>query len=210
MSNSLITFAESRNNFFDRKIVQDALGRGVAGAMSKIGSFTRTTAQRSMRPARRLRVSEMGPELREYYKQNPDRQKPFVSSLPGEAPRARTKRLKRSIFYAYDVQQQTSVIGPVYFPGSRSADSPSVLEFGGESYVSLVEPPLKKKKGKSATDAQAEGLRQAAAEGKLKKSSRHKPNIVQKRVRVEPRPFMRPALNLVRPRIQPQFRNLLR
>ncbi len=207
---SLITYKQAQRNFFDRKVVQDALGRETAKAMSRVGGFVRTTARRSIRPARRLKTSEMPEDLAAYFKLNPDRQRPFVSSQPGEAPRGRTKRLRGSILYAYDARTASTVIGPAQFPGSRSGDSPQVLEFGGMSYVSIIEPPKKKKKKQAATAGQAEGLRKAAAEGRLKKRPRSKPNILQTRVRVEPRPFMRPALNVVRPRIAGEFRNILK
>jgi hypothetical protein len=207
VSNSLITYREAKGNFFDRKVVQDALGRETAGAMAKIGGFVRTAARRSIKPARRLRISEMPDDMQALYKAEPDRQRPFVSSKPGESPRGRTKRLKASILFAFDKNSRSVVAGPTQFPGSRADHAPSVLEFGGDSTIEILKLKERKTSGRKATEQQIAGLKKASAAGKLK-AKRTQTLIVP--VKIEPRPYMRPALDIVRPRIEPQFRNLIR
>ncbi len=209
MTQSVITFREAQGNFFDRQRVQSVIGKEVAGAMVKIGAFTRTTIQRSIRPARRMKLSEMPESMAATYQGDRSLERPFASSKPGEPPRGRTRRLRRSIFFAFDPHTNSAVVGPIRFPGSRSAHAPSVLEFGGESTVTLLKTRHKKHKGQPATDAQREGLLKARREGKLKPTAGDTETI-EVPVRIAARPYVGPALNVVRPRIAPQFRNLIR
>lgn len=95
--------------FFDRKAVQDAIGKDMAARFLRIGGNIRTIARRSMRPAGKK-----------------DR-----SSKPGEAPRVRKGQLKDLLFFAWDPSTKSLVVGPAKFPGAKGKNVPSVLERGG-------------------------------------------------------------------------------
>lgn len=208
MSQGLITVQAAKSNFFDRALVQKAIGRERAGALAKSAAFVRTDMRRSIRPARRMRLEEMPPEMRAQYEGRPAKDRPLASSLPGEAPRGRTKRLKGSILFAFDSRSQSALVGPTGFPGSKSEHAPRVLEEGGQSTVRV---PIERKKAgdRKPTQKQLEGLKKAREAGKLKKRSNHR-SILEIPVTIKPRPYVGPALRKNLDRIPRGFRNLIR
>lgn len=123
--------------FFDRDVT-NAVDRGTKKVLSKFGAFVRRTAKRSMRKARRKKRSEMGPDelkvfgIREAIAKRESKSKPkrpLASSKPGEPPRTRLGLIKKFIFFFYDPQPQSVVIGPIKL--NKEGDAPEVLEFGG-------------------------------------------------------------------------------
>lgn len=92
--------------FFDRPIVIKSMLKTNRQALSRAGSFIRTTARRSIR--KRKKVSKKG---------NPP------SSHSGE--------LRKLIFFSYDQTRDSVVIGPLLFKSSGSPTVPNILEFGG-------------------------------------------------------------------------------
>jgi hypothetical protein len=97
-----------KNFFFDRAAVQAALTVGNRKALSKAGAFVRTRAQTSMRKRK-------------------------APSAPGQPPSVHVGTLKRLLFFSYDPNASSVVIGPVKF---GRGEAPNVLEFGGETTVS--------------------------------------------------------------------------
>ena len=93
--------------FLDREAVIKRTDRAKRRAMSRVGGFMRTTARRSMRK----------------------RKKP---SPPGRPPSSHQGDLRRHLYFAYEPERETVVVGPVGF--SRS-DTPAVLERGGSVRV---------------------------------------------------------------------------
>lgn len=94
--------------FFDRPKVIQAVDKATRGVLSRFGSFVRTTARHSIRK----------------------RKSP---SPPGQPPRNRTGLLKRFIFFAYEPQDRSVVIGPARL--NRSTGAPEILEYGGTATV---------------------------------------------------------------------------
>jgi hypothetical protein len=173
MSNLIsLTARAAKDNFFDRAVVQNAIGKETARALGRLGSFVRTTARRSIRPARRMKVSELGEAQRNYLVRNPGAFVPLKSSEPGQPPRSRTKLLRDHILFSYDSRSKSVVVGPVSLNRTSGEPVPSILEFGGQSTVKTRRGP--------------------------------------RRVTIAPRPFMRPALEIAKPRIPKEFKNILR
>jgi hypothetical protein len=96
--------------FFDRKAVIEALGRGKAMAMGKIGAFIRKAAQWSMH-------RRSGP------------------SAPGSPPNVHQGQLRDLIFFAFDPDNSSVVSGPIPF---ADGVAPRLNEFGGDVPVTTV------------------------------------------------------------------------
>lgn len=125
--------------FFDRARVLASESRATLRFLGRAGAFVRQTAQRSMRKARRARLSELTPEQRQSYRIRqaiarrsgaPRPLLPFVGSKPGEPPRVRQGDLKRHIYYAYEGDKRSVLIGPL---GFRRSNVPALLEYGGQA-----------------------------------------------------------------------------
>lgn len=91
--------------FFDSPRVMRAMDRAARRALSKVGAFVRTRARSSMR--RRKGVSK-----------------------PGQPPSSHAGDLKRLLFFSYDPNTESVVIGPTRF---KKGEAPSLLEFGGRA-----------------------------------------------------------------------------
>ncbi|MGD9692391.1 MAG: hypothetical protein AB7G17_13220 [Phycisphaerales bacterium] len=86
------------------------------------------------------------------------------SSAPGSPPHAHEGSLRRLLFFAYDPSADSVVVGPV---GFRRSDAPNTLEFGGAATVT-----------RRRTRPRSGGTR----------------GVESRRVRIEARPYMGPAL----------------
>lgn len=100
--------------FFDRKVVRSAVDRATRQVFSKFGSHVRRRARNSMRPA--------------------PKKSPHAVSRPGRPPRSHTGLLKRLIYFGYERQRRSVVIGPVRL-NRKVGDAPEALEYGGTSTV---------------------------------------------------------------------------
>lgn len=117
--------SNSKNFFFDRKVVIDyfgAKGKKTISALTRVGAFVRTRARSLLR--RRKKTSPAG-------------------SPPSIHTSSATITLK-NIQFAWDFKSATEVIGPIklnqvdYLNGQRGSGTvPQLLEFGG--YRSVVE-----------------------------------------------------------------------
>lgn len=128
--------------FFDRDIVLNAVGTGMARILSRFGYFTMRDARQSIRRPRKRSLGEMSDAERKDYRRRralalyygerpPDR--PYMPSRPGEPPRNRQGLLKDLIFFVYDRLRMSVIIGPAKLHGSiRSPQTvPEILEEGG-------------------------------------------------------------------------------
>jgi len=95
--------------FFDRKVVRSAVDRATRRVFSKFGAFVRRGAKSSIRKRKRI-------------------------STPGEPPSSHSGLLKRLIYFGYDRQRRSVVIGPVRL-NQKVGDAPEALEYGGTSTV---------------------------------------------------------------------------
>ena len=135
------TIDMAKSQFFDRpinahwdKVAQKGLSRWAA--------LARQVARRSLRKARRKRVSELTPDERQRFRISqaiakkkglaaPKR--PFAPSNPGEPPRMRSGLIKKFLFFAYDRAERSAIIGPAEI--ERPTGAPRVLEEGGSVQV---------------------------------------------------------------------------
>jgi len=95
--------------FFDRKAVRSAVDRTARRVLSRFGAFVRRAAKSSIRKRKR-------------------------ASAPGEPPSSHTGLLKQFIFFGYDRDRRSVVIGPQRL-NQKIGDAPAALEHGGMSTV---------------------------------------------------------------------------
>ncbi|MGC1272623.1 MAG: hypothetical protein WBC44_02860 [Planctomycetaceae bacterium] len=103
--------AQAKGLFFDRPKVQSAVARAERRVLSKFGAFVRQDAKQRIRRRKR-------------------------TSRPGESPTNRTGLLKRHIYFLFDPDRRSVVIGPIRLSGGSGA--PAALEHGGEAVVATA------------------------------------------------------------------------
>ena len=95
--------------FFDAPRVLSAVDSATRAVLSKFGAFVRTAAKHSIR--KRKAVSQ-----------------------PGSPPSSHVGTLRRLIFFGYDPERKSVVIGPTPFAGTTgTAEAPPLLEYGGRA-----------------------------------------------------------------------------
>jgi hypothetical protein len=170
--------------FFDRDVVKRYIGAKNAAAMGRIGAYIRTRARTSMRYRKR-------------------------ASLPGQPPSAHTGLLRGKsgqggIDFSFDPSTYSLVVGPiklnkVYF--NRAGEPitgpvPNVLEFGGDIHVLEVWKGVRRDvRGKFATWNNAVTRTGTWVRADLRRKSKlsHRRKRLR-RVHIQARPYMRPAL----------------
>jgi hypothetical protein len=99
--------AQIRAAFFDSDLVAEKLEAGKRRAFVRLGSYVRTAARSSIKRRKK-------------------------SSPPGRPPSAHSGEIKL-IFFSWDEQTQSMVVGPVIFQGkSGGGIVPKLLEYGGD------------------------------------------------------------------------------
>lgn len=102
----------AKSMFFDRVLI-NAVDRATIRALSKMGSFVRTSARTSIKKRKK-------------------------SSAPGEPPKSHTGLLKKFIFFGYDSSRRSVVVGPVRLNRHSGGAAPSVLEYGGTTNIAAT------------------------------------------------------------------------
>jgi hypothetical protein len=97
---------KAKGMFFDSKAVIGAVDKATRKVLSKFGAFVRTAARSSIRKRKAI-------------------------SQPGSPPSSHVGTLKRLIYFGYDAQRQSVVIGPTPLHGQ--AEAPPLLEYGGDT-----------------------------------------------------------------------------
>ena len=141
--------------FFNSKEVISAVDTATRKVLSKFGAFVRRTARQSIRKRKSV-------------------------SKPGQPPTNQTGKLKRHIYFGYDTNKQSVVIGPQQLSGTLTVLS--ALEYGGTSYV--------------RENKQVPGPRGGMVRLKTKRA-----------VYIRPRPFMGPAFQKELPQLPELWRN---
>lgn len=133
----MFTINDAKSRFFTAPAVEklhDDSKRGLA----RFGSYVRRTARTSLRKARQKKLAEMTSEERqrfriavEYAKREnrPAPRRPTAPSRPGEPPRMIGGQIKQFLFFTYDSDSRSVVIGPARI--ARATGAPEVLEEGG-------------------------------------------------------------------------------
>ncbi|MBI1372480.1 MAG: hypothetical protein GC159_06935 [Phycisphaera sp.] len=96
--------------FFDKKAVTSKTDRATRKVLSRFGAFVRRTARQSIRK----------------------RKKP---ATPGSPPSSHIGLLKKFIFFGYEPQKRSVVIGPVRLSQKGRGEAPALLEHGGTGKV---------------------------------------------------------------------------
>lgn len=100
-----VEFRAQKAGFFDTEAVARSLDRAQLRALSKFGAFVRQRAKSSIRKSKK-------------------------SAEPGQPPKSHEGSLKRLIFFSYDRDRKSVVIGPTAF---RKGEAPRLLEHGGQT-----------------------------------------------------------------------------
>jgi len=94
--------------FFDRQAVISKVDAATRRVLSKFGAFVRRSAKSSIRK----------------------RKKP---APPGQPPSSHTGLLKKFIFFGYDADRRSVVIGPTRLNQKGRGEAPPLLEYGGKT-----------------------------------------------------------------------------
>ncbi len=96
--------------FFDSPKVLKAVDKTTRRVLSRFGAFVRRRARGSIRKRKK-------------------------TSAPGRPPTSQTGTLKRFIFFSYEPNRKSVVIGPMRLTGPDRGEAPSALEYGGTATV---------------------------------------------------------------------------
>jgi len=96
--------------FFNSPRVMAAVDKGTRRVLSRFGAFVRQRAKSSIRK----------------------RKKP---SAPGSPPSSHSGLLKKFIWFSYEPNRRSVVIGPARLGGRNRGDAPSLLEYGGTTTI---------------------------------------------------------------------------
>jgi hypothetical protein len=99
---------EIKRMFFDRQAVISKVDAATRRVLSKFGAFVRRSAKSSIRK----------------------RKKP---APPGQPPSSHTGLLKKFIFFGYDADRRSVVIGPTRLNQKGRGEAPPLLEYGGKA-----------------------------------------------------------------------------
>jgi hypothetical protein len=99
-------FKSTTRTFFDRKAVISKVDAASRKVLSKFGAFVRRSAKSSIRK----------------------RKKP---APPGSPPSSHTGLLKKFIFFGFDPDRRSVVIGPTRLNQRGRGEAPPILEYGG-------------------------------------------------------------------------------
>lgn len=105
MTRGLTLTINIKNMFFDRRRIIDKVAKANRRNLSKAGAFIRRSAKSSIRKRKRI-------------------------SRPGEPPSSHEGSLRRLIYFGYEPNRETVVIGPVRFGAGQA---PALLERGGST-----------------------------------------------------------------------------
>lgn len=99
---------EIKQLFFDRQAVISRVDPATRKVLSKFGAFVRRTAKGSIR-----------------HRKSP--------APPGSPPSSHMGLLKKFIFFGFDPEQNSVVIGPTRLNRRGRGEAPSLLEYGGQT-----------------------------------------------------------------------------
>ena len=142
-----MSIAAAKQNFFDKRRINSAVGNTTEKVLLKAGAFIRRSAQTSMRKAPQKSVAELTPaELANYRsayddwkagksagKSTPKPKRPLKNAPPGKPPYWVTKLLRDHIYFAHEKFRNTTVVGPAKLNNTVSQTTPEALEKGGRS-----------------------------------------------------------------------------
>ncbi len=119
-----------KDAFFDRDKVIKAVEKGKLRALSKIGAYVRRRAQTSIR----YRKKSSPPGKPPSGHKSGAYTRPKLNKKTGVTTRQQVSPLRDLIWFAYDADTSSVVVGPILFKGATKQDppAPELLEHGGE------------------------------------------------------------------------------
>jgi len=99
---------EFKRMFFDRQAVISKVDAATRRVLSKFGAFVRRSAKSSIRKRKK-------------------------AAPPGQPPSSHTGLLKKFIFFGYDADRRSVVIGPTRLNQKGRGEAPPLLEYGGKA-----------------------------------------------------------------------------
>ena len=102
--------AQAKSLFFDRQKVLSQVSRGERKVLSKFGAYVRQDAKQRIRRRKR-------------------------SSQVGESPTNQAGLLKRHLYFVFDPDRRSVVIGPILL--NRGTGAPATLEYGGTTTLTF-------------------------------------------------------------------------
>ena len=107
----MFSIKEVKASFFDTKRVMSALDRAGRAVLSKFGAYVRTAARHSIRKRKAV-------------------------SKPGQPPSSHAGQLRDFLWFAYDTERRSVVIGPARL-SDKPGNAPEALEYGGHSQAAV-------------------------------------------------------------------------
>lgn len=159
----------AKESFFDSEKVIKATSKAERKVLSKFGAFVMTTARRSMRKRKK-------------------------SSEPGQPPSAHVGLIKKFLYFVWDAEKKSVVIGPALLNGTKSRDTLTLMEHGGTASRRFA--VVKQEKGKKGRGNKSGATRLISA-----------PWAKPQQVKYPARPFMRPALSTNLPKLPEMWRD---
>lgn len=99
---------EIKRMFFDRQAVISKVDAATRRVLSRFGAFVRRSAKSSIRKRKK-------------------------AAPPGQPPSSHTGLLKKFIFFGYDADRRSVVIGPTRLNQKGRGEAPPLLEYGGKA-----------------------------------------------------------------------------
>lgn len=176
-----IGIREFKASFFSSDAVKKKLDAGLASTLLKAGAFV----QRRMKTGVRYRkkASSPGKPPSAHRTTGFTREK---RSKSGQVSRQQVSPLRELIFFAYDANTKSTVIGPAKF-GGKGGKAPPTLEKGGTATIAT---PVPRPTGRKAGPAQKETFLRKVKDGSIVIPPRQ---YDRRSIRIAPRPFVRPA-----------------
>ena len=166
--------------FLDRPKVMSAVDRRTLRVFTRFGGYVMKVARRSIRTAKRK------------------------SADAGEPPRSKTGLLKRNIFFHYDRFRRSVVMGPVAL-NQKNRDVPALLETGGTVQRRFwLKTEGRRRRGRPG---RVQWFNPNTVKGHVAKAQYvHSPDAPVVTARYEPRPYMKPAYDKGRQRLDDFWR----
>lgn len=119
----------SRASFFNEKLISSISDKMTVRMLSRCGAFVRQTAKTSIRYGKDHAKPGRPPKAKRLNSFS----RTTTNKKTGKTTKRATSPLRELLFFAYDKEQKSVVIGPMQFKQSRTRGwkPPAVLETGG-------------------------------------------------------------------------------
>jgi len=121
-----LTPGQAKAGFFDREAVKRSIDRAERRQLGSFGAFVRKVAKSSIKSPGKKRQKDATQALSQGFLIS-------TGSKPGEPPKNQTGLLKKFIFFAYDRDSRSVVIGPTKL--NKRGSVPELLEKGGTQVI---------------------------------------------------------------------------